>query len=52
MKTGLTKVATYIDDVVAAFVILTEEALKPSGGEAQWGDNGYYFVNGVEFVSQ
>jgi len=28
-----------------------EEALKPNGGKAQWGDEGYYFLEAGEFVS-
>jgi len=27
-----------------------EEALKPNGGNASWGDDGYYFVEAGEFV--
>ncbi|KAF8855924.1 NAD(P)-binding protein [Acephala macrosclerotiorum] len=41
--------ATHIDDVASAFILLAEEALKPNGGKAQWGDNGYYFASGPEF---
>ena len=44
-------IATHIDDVAFAFVLLVEEALKPKGGKAQWGNSGYYFVDGAEFVS-
>jgi hypothetical protein len=40
-----------MDDVSSAFILLAEEALMPNGGKAQWGDNGYYFVDGAEFVS-
>lgn len=50
--TSLTCLAeTHIDDVAAAFILLIEEALKPNGGKAQWGDNGYYFAAGHQFVS-
>jgi len=31
--------------------MLVEEALKPNGGNAQWGDEGYYFAEAGEFVS-
>ncbi|KUJ12211.1 NAD(P)-binding protein [Mollisia scopiformis] len=41
--------ATHIDDVASAFILLTEEALKPNGGKAQWGDDGYYFAGGPQF---
>lgn len=38
----------HIDDVAAAFMLLVEEALK-NGGRAQWGSDGYYFVEADEF---
>ncbi len=41
---------THVDDIAAAFLILVEETLKPSGGKAQWGRQGYYFADGAEFV--
>jgi hypothetical protein len=40
----------HIDDLCDAFILLAEEALKPNGGSAQWGDEGYYFVEAGEFV--
>lgn len=33
-----------------ALVLLAEEGIKPDGGKAQWGDEGYYFVEAEEFV--
>jgi len=42
---------THIDDIASAFILLVEEALKPNGGAAQWGQEGYYFVAGAQFVS-
>lgn len=41
--------AIHVDDVVAAFLLLSEEALKSNGGNAQWGQEGYYFVEAEEF---
>jgi hypothetical protein len=41
----------HIDDVSDAFIFLVEEAVKPNGGNAQWGDEGYYFAEAGEFVS-
>jgi len=41
---------THIDDIASAFILLVEEALKPNGGAAQWGQNGYYFVAGAQFA--
>ncbi|KAG4411878.1 hypothetical protein IFR04_014995 [Cadophora malorum] len=40
---------THIDDIASAFIFLVEEALKPNGGAAQWGQEGYYFVAGAQF---
>ncbi|KAH7407981.1 hypothetical protein BKA64DRAFT_693998 [Cadophora sp. MPI-SDFR-AT-0126] len=40
---------THIDDIASAFILLVEEALKPNGGAAQWGQDGYYFVAGAQF---
>ncbi len=40
----------HIDDVAAALILLTEEALKPNGGKAQWGPEGYYFCEAGELV--
>lgn len=40
-----------MDDVSDAYILLAEEALKPNGGHARWGDEGYYFVQNGEFVS-
>ncbi|KAE9377570.1 NAD(P)-binding protein [Stipitochalara longipes BDJ] len=39
----------HVDDLSDAFILLVEEALKPSGGSAQWGDEGYYFAEAGEF---
>ena len=41
----------HIDDASSAFITLVEEALKPNGGKAQWGNDGYYFAEADEFVS-
>ncbi|OBT63732.1 hypothetical protein VE03_06161 [Pseudogymnoascus sp. 23342-1-I1] len=38
----------HISDLSAAFGLLTEEALKPAGGAATWGSEGYYFVEAGE----
>lgn len=40
----------YIGDLANACVLLVEEALKPEGGSAQWGPEGYYFVESGEFA--
>jgi hypothetical protein len=40
----------HIDDLSDAFILLAEEALKSNGGNAQWGDEGYYFAEAGEFV--
>ncbi|CZT09181.1 related to nucleoside-diphosphate-sugar epimerase [Rhynchosporium graminicola] len=40
---------TNIDDIASAFILLVEEAVKPNGGKADWGQNGYYFVAGAQF---
>jgi len=40
---------THIDDIATAFILLVEEGLKPMGGKAQWGDNGYYFAEAGDF---
>lgn len=40
----------HLDDVCDAFILLTEEALKPNGGNAQWCDEGYYFAEAGGFV--
>ncbi|RDW91574.1 hypothetical protein BP5796_02739 [Coleophoma crateriformis] len=39
----------HIDDAADAFIVLVEEALKPNGGNAQWGDEGYYFIEAGDF---
>ncbi len=44
------ELGTHIDDIAAAFIVLVEESLKPNGGKAQWGSQGYYFADGAEFV--
>ncbi|KAI9837874.1 MAG: hypothetical protein M1837_002694 [Sclerophora amabilis] len=38
----------HVDDLAEAYVLLTEEALKPNGGNATWGPEGYYFVENGE----
>jgi hypothetical protein len=48
--TALTLVDVHIDDLSDAFILLVEEAVKPKGGNAQWGDDGYYFAEAGEFV--
>ncbi|KAJ5735851.1 uncharacterized protein N7483_000976 [Penicillium malachiteum] len=40
----------YVGDVAKACIVLIEEALKPNGGSAQWGPEGYYFVESGEFA--
>jgi hypothetical protein len=40
----------HIDDAASAFILLVEEALKPNGGNAQWGSDGYYFAEAREYV--
>jgi hypothetical protein len=40
----------HIDDIAEAFILLAEEALKPHGGSASWGAEGYYFAEAGEFV--
>ena len=42
--------ALHIDDAASAFILLVDEALKPNGGNAQWGGDGYYFAEAYEFV--
>lgn len=39
-----------MDDISSAFILLAEQALQ-NGGKAQWGQDGYYFADGAEFVS-
>lgn len=47
----LTKISdVYVGDLANACVLLIEEALKPEGGSAQWGLEGYYFVESGEFA--
>ncbi|KAG9229824.1 hypothetical protein BJ875DRAFT_176752 [Amylocarpus encephaloides] len=41
--------AVHIRDLVDAFILLAEEAVKPNGGDAQWGQKGYYFVEAQAF---
>ncbi|KFY81471.1 hypothetical protein V500_11382 [Pseudogymnoascus sp. VKM F-4518 (FW-2643)] len=38
----------HISDLSAAFGLLAEEALKPAGGAATWGPEGYYFAEAGE----
>jgi nucleoside-diphosphate-sugar epimerase len=40
----------HVDDLAKAFVLLVEEALKPNGGSATWGQEGYYFVESGDFA--
>ncbi|KAJ5352699.1 hypothetical protein N7452_001673 [Penicillium brevicompactum] len=40
----------YVGDLANACVLLIDEALKPAGGSAQWGPEGYYFVESGEFA--
>jgi hypothetical protein len=49
-NTLLIDLDVHLDDLCDAFILLTEEALKPNGGNAQWGDEGYYFAEAGEFV--
>jgi nucleoside-diphosphate-sugar epimerase len=37
-----------VTDIADAFIKLTEEALKPHGGDADWGVEGYYFCEDGE----
>jgi hypothetical protein len=46
----LTNLDVHVDDLSDAFILLAEEALKPNGGSAQWGDEGYYFAEAGEYV--
>ena len=50
-SSNVRNLALNIDDAASAFILLVEEALKPNGGKAQWGSEGYYFAEGQEFVS-
>lgn len=47
----LTDTDVHVNDLSDAFILLVEEALKPNGGRAQWGEEGYYFAEAGEFVS-
>ncbi len=38
----------HINHVATAYILLTEEALKPNGGAAVWGPEGYYFTETTE----
>lgn len=38
----------HIADLAEAYNVLTEEALKPSGGKSSWGEEGYYFTQSAE----
>lgn len=38
----------HVTDLAKAYILLTEEALKPNGGLAEWGPEGYYFTQGAE----
>jgi hypothetical protein len=46
----IVRIGLHVDDVADAFILLIEEALKPNGGQAQWGSDGYYFAEAGEFV--
>lgn len=39
----------HVKDVVDAIIFLTEEALKPNGGKAVWGEEAYYYVENGEY---
>jgi hypothetical protein len=41
----------HIDDLSDAFLTIVEESLKPNGGRAAWGKEGYYYTETGEFVS-
>jgi hypothetical protein len=38
----------HITDLAEAYAVLTDEALKPNGGRAVWGKEGYYFTQAAE----
>lgn len=40
----------HVRDLANAIVLMVEEALKPNGGAATWGPQGYYFVEAGEFA--
>jgi nucleoside-diphosphate-sugar epimerase len=40
----------HVRDLAAAFILLVEEALKEGGGRADWGEDGWYYVEGGEYV--
>lgn len=39
----------HVKDVVDALIFLTEEASKPNGGKAVWGEEAYYYVENGEY---
>lgn len=39
----------HVRDLAAAMVVLVEEALKDGGGKADWGEKGWYYVEGSEY---
>jgi nucleoside-diphosphate-sugar epimerase len=49
-QTNELKTDIHVSDVSKACVLLIEEALKPQGGSAQWGPDGYYFVESGQFA--
>jgi nucleoside-diphosphate-sugar epimerase len=40
----------HIEDLISALILLTEQALEPQGGSADWGEKGVYFVEGGSYV--
>ncbi|KAN0094037.1 NAD(P)-binding protein [Hyaloscypha variabilis] len=40
----------HVRDLGRALVFLVEEALKEGGGRAEWGERGWYYVDGGEYV--
>lgn len=40
----------HVRGLAAAFVLLVEEVLKEGGGRADWGEDGWYYVEGGEYV--
>jgi nucleoside-diphosphate-sugar epimerase len=40
----------HVRDLSAAFILLVEEALGEGGGKAEWGEKGWYYVDGGEYV--
>jgi hypothetical protein len=40
----------HVRDLSAALILLVEEAVKEGGGKADWGEEGWYYVDGGEYV--